>query len=341
MQAHTRARRYTTMRDVASLAGVSVKTVSRVLNGEPNVAAETVEKVERAATELSYQINLYAGALSRSGSQTRTVGLLLESVDNPFSGALYKGVEEVMRPAGIDILAASLSSVQGERAALTGFLRRRVDSMIVTTGVNDHRYLLREPFQGTPIVFVDRAPKLKTFDAVTSSNYDGAVVGARHLLERGHRRIAFVSGARSISTLEERYRGFAGELNAWGIDLPRDLLLEGSRDALEAEVAVHSLLNGTNPPTAIFAGQNLVTLGAIRALHKAGQQSRVALIGFDDMILFDLLRPAITVVAQDPLQLGLIAAQRVFARMRGEAVNPELIVVPTRLITRGSGEIPV
>lgn len=333
--------RFATMRDVAALAGVGVKTVSRVLNDEPNVSAATAERVNRAAAVLHYELNVYAGGLRRSGARTKTLGLMLESVDNPFSGAIHHGVETIVRPLGIAVLAASFEEdPDSERAIVTEFLRRRVDGLILTTASRHHGYLSGEVLRGTPIVFVDRPAAGIAFDSVVSSNYEGAVEATRHLLERGHRRLAYVGPDRQIATVRERHRGFVDELGRWGIPASQAILVEDVHEPEAARVAVRAVLEGPEPPTAVFAVQNLVALGVVRALHECGEQHRIAFVGFDDVTLLDLLDPGVTVVAQDPHRLGELAAERVLARMAGEPLELETITVPTTLIERGSGEIP-
>lgn len=335
------APRFVTMRDVASLAGVGVKTVSRALNGEPNVSPATAERVNRAAAALNYEINVYAGGLRRSGSRTKTLGLLLESVDNPFSGAVHRGVETIMRPHGIAVLAASYDEdPDSEQGIVTGFLQRRVDGLILMSASRTHGYLSDEVSRGTPIVFVDRPAVGIAFDSVVSSNYEGAVGATRHLLERGHRRLAYVGSDPRIATLGERRRGFADELDRWRVPARQATYVEDLHDPESARIAVRKLLEGPEAPTAIFAAQNLVALGSVRALHECGKQHKIAFVGFDDVTLLDLLNPGVTVVAQNPHRLGELAAERVLARMNGEVLEMETITVPTTLIERGSGEIP-
>lgn len=332
---------YATMRDVAALAGVGVKTVSRVLNGEPNVSDEMRRRVTEAAETLNYELNVYAGGLRRRGARTNAIGLMLESVDNAFSAAIHRGVETVMRRHSIIVLAQSFEEdPHRERTVVKEFLRRRVDGLILTTVSRDQAYLSVEAARGTSIVFVDRPAVSVAFDSVVSSNYDGAIAATRHLMQHGHRRLAYVGGDHEIWTLRERRRGFLDEAHRWG--LPENDVIcrtevpgeEGSRHA------VHEMLDGPNPPTAIFAAHNRVLVGALRALHERGAQHDVAFIGFDDVQLLDMLRPAVSVVAQDPHRLGELAAERLLARIANEPLALETLTVPTTLIERGSGEIP-
>ena len=332
----TRAR--ATIRDVAALAGVGIKTVSRVINDEANVSASTRERVQDAVVALNFKPHLGAGALRRSGHKTWTLGLLLDSVANPFSASINRAVEVVATARGTAVFAASSDDdLERERSLVEAFTRRRVDGLILTTISADHGYLVPEQEQGTPIVLVDRPPVGLQADAVLTDNHEAAVRATQHLLAAGHRRIAQLSDELTISTARERRDGYTAALSAVG---GHPVSVGGLRSEAEAEAAVRALLSSAEPPTALFTSQNLVTLGAVRALHGLGRQHDVALVGFDDLPLADLLRPGVTVVAQDPSQIGTLAAERVFRRLDGDDGPAQTLVVPARLLVRGSGEIP-
>ena len=333
--------RYATMRDVAAVAGVSVKTVSRVLNAEPNVSDELKDRVTRAAKALNYELNVYAGGLRRGGSRTNAIGLMLESVDDAFSAAIHRGVETVMRRHSIIVLAQSFEGdADRERTVVKEFLRRRVDGLILTTVSRDQAYLSAEAARGTSIVFVDRPAVSVAFDSVVSCNYDGAVAATRHLLEHGHRRLAYVGGDHEIWTLRERRRGYLAELDRWGVPRADAVALTGVQGEEGARRAAHEMLDSATPPTAIFAAHNRMVVGTLRALHERGVQHEVAMVGFDDVGLLDLLEPGVSVVAQDPHRLGELAAERLLARMAHTPLQLETLTVPTTLVERGSGEIP-
>ncbi len=329
-----------TIRDVAALAGVGIKTVSRVINNEANVSAPMRERVQHAVVALNFQPHEGAGALRRGDHRSRTLGLLLDAVDNPFSAAINRAVETVASRRGTAVFAASFDDdPDRERALVQAFTRRRVDGLILTTISGDHGYLQVEREQGTPIVFVDRPPVGLLADAVLTDNEDAAYTATTHLLEHGHRRIAHLADELSITTARDRQRGFRRAMAAAGPDV-QPVELHNLRSEAEAEDAVRQLLAQSEPPTAMFTSQNLLTLGAVRALHGLGRQHEVALVGFDDLLLADLLDPGVTVMAQDPTQIGTLAAERLFARMDHDAGPEETLVVPARLLVRGSGEIP-
>ena len=329
-----------TIRDVAALAGVGIKTVSRVINNEANVSPPTRERVRRAVMTLNFQPHLGAGALRRSDRKSYTLGLLLDSVDNPFSAAVNRAVEKIATARNTAVFAASSEDdPEHERALVAAFTRRRVDGLIVTMIGTDHSYLQAEQEQGTPIVFVDRPPLGVLADAVLTDNFNAAFVATQHLIRQGHRTIAHLGDELSIATARERRHGFREALKAAGLPASESQHTDNIRSASEAFSTVHRLMRSSAPPTALFTSQNLVTIGAIRALHQLGLQQRVAIVGFDDLVLADVLKPGITVIAQDPARIGAIAAERLFARLDGDTAAPQTVIVPSRLITRGSGEI--
>lgn len=329
-----------TMRQVAALAGVGMKTVSRVVNGEPGVAAATQERVTDAVRVLNYQHDIYAGSLRRADRRTLTLGLVVGSVANPFSGAVARAVEDRASRRGIAVLAVSLDDDPGrERALINDLLRRRVDAIITTTITANQSYLAPEIARGTPFVFVDREPVGVDADVVVSDNAFGAATATRHLLNGGHRRIAFLGDRSDIQTARERRRGFFDVLGEWGVPTSQVIAIGDLDDEARAQAAVNSLLDLAEPPTAIFSAQNLITVGTLRALHQRQLQSTIAHVGFDDLVLADVVEPAITVVAQDPTTIGTVAADRALARLDGDSEPFSTRVIPTRLLIRGSGEI--
>jgi LacI family transcriptional regulator len=323
-----------TMRDVAALAGVSLKTVSRVVNGETTVGPELAARVQRAADALDYRPNLTARSLRSSDGRTRTIGLVLENVANPFSSALHRGVEDVAGARGVAVFAGSVDEdPQRERALALALVARRVDGLIVVPAGDDQSYLANEQRAGLSLVFADRPPRLFRADTIMSDNAVGAETAVRHLVELGHTRIGFLGDLRQIASA-----GYSTALAASGIDVDEALVRFDLPNADAAEAAARSLLAGPKP-TALFAAQNLVTIGALRALRALGLSKRIALVGFDDFPLADMLEPAVTVVAQDPAAIGAKACEVLFQRMDGDDSPQRLHTIPTRLIVRGSGEI--
>jgi LacI family transcriptional regulator len=328
------------MRDVAALAKVSIKTVSRVVNGEAGVSPTLARRVAAASERLNYRHNLTASSLRRSDGRSATIGIVLEDVSNPFSSALHRSIEDVAVERGVLVLAGSSDEdEERERKLVSAFASRRVDGLIIQPSSQDHSYLLTERRAGTAIVFVDRPPAYLDADTVLTDNAAGVRRGIRHLVERGHRRIGYLGDLHTIVTAAERYRGYVEELAEQRIEADEQLVRLDLRGIEKAEAAATEMLGYAQPPTALFTGQNLITIGAFRALRRLGLHERVALIGFDDILLADLLVPGITVIAQDPVAIGRAAAQVLFRRLDGDRSPTQHHIILTRMITRGSGEI--
>ena len=329
-----------TMREVAALAGVSLKTVSRVVNREPGVSDDLVRRVQAAASELDYRHDLTASTLRRSDRKSATLGLLIEDVANPFFSSVHRGIEEVARERGVAVFAASVDGdADRERELVLAFSQRRVDAIIISPTVHEQVELAHEQRGGLAVVCVDREPRGIDADVVVTDNEAGAALATRHLIDHGHTRIAFIGDHGRISTAEHRYEGFVDAMRTAGIAIDPALVHRDADSDESASSIVHRLMALPNPPTAIFGAQNLITMGVARALHQLGLHHEVALIGFDDFSMADALEPAITVVAQDPLTIGRTAAELAFARIDDPDLPTAHVVVPSTLITRGSGEI--
>jgi LacI family transcriptional regulator len=328
------------MKDVASLAGVSLSTVSRVINGNDDVRADLATRVRDAVEVLGYRRDLMASTLRRTDRLSSTIGLVIEDVANPFFSAVHRGVEDVARMKGVLTFAGSSDEEPvRERELAEAFGARGVDGLIIVPCSSDQGYLARERESGTPLVFVDRPPRFLDADAVVADNAGGARAAVEHLLGAGHRRIGFFGDRPTVFTAVERRRGYREALALAGVPHDADLERHGLVDSDVAEAAVHEMLLAPEPPTALFTSQNLITIGALRALRRRAGQHRIAVVGFDDVMLADMVEPGITVVAQDPYTLGRRAAELLFERLNGFNGDSQLVVLPTELVARGSGEI--
>ena len=324
------------MKEVARVAGVSLATVSRAVNGADDVREGLAARVRDAVKLLGYRRDLTASTLRRADRHSASIGLIVEDVSNPFFSAVHRGVEDVARPHGVLTFVGSSDEMpERERELAEAFAARGVDGLVIVPCAGDQSYLLRDHEAGTALVFVDRPPRFMAGDAVVSDNAGGAQAAVEHLIAGGHRRIGFLGDRVGVFTATQRRAGYYEALARAGIPRTPELERMELADSARACEATLELLRAPDPPTALFAGQNLITIGAIRALRELGCQREVALAGFDDVVLGDLLEPGITVVAQDPHALGRAAGELLFAR-GGESRQ---VVVPTRLIARGSGEI--
>lgn len=329
-----------TMRDVAALAQVAIKTVSRVMNGEPSVAPHLAARVHEAAAKLGYRPNLTASSLRRGDRRTATIGLLLEDVANPFSAGVLRAVEDEARERGVQILIGSLDEdPRRERELAISLIDRGVDGLIIVPAAHDQSYLIAERKLGIRFVFVDRQPRLLDADAVVSDNKDGAIQAIGHLAAAGHRRIAYLGDSPEIMTAAQRFDGYQIAVERAGIAYREEIVRQGLRTIDAAIAATTDILSQPDPPTAIFASQNLVTIGVVKALRRLGSQRTIALVGFDDFPLADVIEPGVSVISQDVAALARLAAQLLFARLDGDDSPAKVHVVATELIARGSGEI--
>ncbi len=330
------------MRDVAALAGVSIKTVSRVVNGEPGVSVDLVERVEGAARRLDYHPDLTASNLRR-GRQAQTLGLMLEDVANPYSGAVHRAVDDAAIERGMAVLATSLDEDPvREREVARTMIQRRVDGLVIVPTGTDQSYLRPDMQAGLATVFVDRPPNFLDADTVLATNRAGAREAVEHLLGVGHQRIAFLGDLTDIATAVDRYKGYLDALQGAGIEVDERIVRTDLHTRDTAQRAAESLLRLPDGigPTALFASQNLITIGVIHALHLHDLQHLVALVGFDDIELAGMLDPGVTVVAQDPYAIGRAAAELLFARLDGYSGPSQHRTISTRLVIRGSGEDP-
>jgi LacI family transcriptional regulator len=329
------------MRDVAALAGVSLATVSRVVNGDLRVDAELARRVSHAVELLGYRHDLTASSLRRADRGSASIGLVVEDVANPFFAAVHRGIEDVARRHGMLVLTGSSDEhAPRERELTEALVARSVDGLIISPGPGDHSHLARERALGVAIVCVDRPARLFEADAVLSDNAGGARAAVDRLLALGHRRVAFIGDRPEVFTSQERLAGYRRALGDHG--LPEDPALVRATElrGTNGGAIARELLALADPPTAFFTAQNLITMAAVRALHELGVEHRTALIGFDDVELADVIAPAVTVVAQDPRAIGTRAAELLFERLAGHAGPAREVVLPVALIARGSGELP-
>jgi LacI family transcriptional regulator len=329
-----------TMKDVATLAGVSLATVSRVINADGSVRPDLADKVRDAVALLGYRRDLTATNLRRADRASATIGLVFDDVANPFHAALLRGVESVARTRGVlPLVGSSDEDPDRERELAEAFLSRRVDGLIVVPSGTDHSYLRTEIDAGVALVFVDRPPAFIDADCVLSDNAGGAFAATSHLLAAGHRRIGFLGDQQRIFTAVERLRGYREALAARGVAFDERLVRMELHDSASASAATAELLSGVDPPTALFSAQNLISIGTIQRLRQLDLHRRVALVGFDDLTLADAIDPGLTVVAQDANALGRMTAELLFERLDGRTGPSRRVELPTTVIERGTGEL--
>ena len=321
-----------TMRDVANSANVSLKTVSRVVNGESGVRPELVARVELAIDQLGFRRNEIASSLRRG--RAGAVGLVIEDLANPFYSAIAHAVEQYAHDRGHALLIGSCEEDPARERALVLRMLRSIDALLIVPAGDDHRYLMPEQQTGTPMVFIDRPPRGIDADSVLADNTGGARRGVAHLIAHGHRRIGFVGESAERYTAAQRLAGYHEALTDAGIGFDPALVGVSAGDP---EGAARALLAGDARPTALFCADNRHTVGALRAVRTSAQP--VALLGFDDFELAELLPVPVSVVRFDVNALGATAARLAYGRVDGERGVPAREVVPCELVARGSGEL--
>lgn len=324
-----------TLADVARLAGVSAKTVSRVMSDDAKVSPATRERVQLAAKRLRFRPNNLARSL-RHGGVSNTVAFVIGDLTNPFYFSAAAGIERELADRGLTMILASTDDSPGSEAVVVdAMLSQRVRALLIVPIASDQSYLEGERQLGTAVVCVDRPANNLLADSVVLENRKGTAEAVRALLALGHRRIAFVCSPAGLYTHQERLAGYREALREAGIeDSSRWERLE-EVDGLPTDESIRELLAMDDPPTAIITGNNRASAEAMRQLLT--HRRDVAFIGFDDFELADAL--GISVIAYDTVELGRQAARLALARLDDPTGPPRHIEIPTRLIKRGSGEI--
>lgn len=323
-----------TINDVARLAGVSIATVSRFQRGEKVRAAE---RIRAAIDELDYRPSLTARSL-RSGIK-HAVAVVVPDVTNPFFAAVVKGVESVSRDSPYNIFLYNTDESAQREDAVLADLVWQVDGIILAPSTEQVQTPVHAQRAGVPLVFIDRTlADGERFDSVLVDNYGGGRQAAEHLLELGHRRLAIIAGPLNTTPGRQRYEGFVDTVEAAGIDMEDEYRQVADFRESGGYQSALSLLGLTQPPTAIFSANNLMTIGALKALNDMGARvpEDLSLIGFDDLELAPLLRPALTVIERSDVQQGVLAMRLLLKRLEGNADPARTITLETRLVKRAS-----
>ncbi|MFF4753236.1 LacI family DNA-binding transcriptional regulator [Streptomyces sp. NPDC002514] len=325
-----------TMVDVAREAGVALRTVSRVVNNDPTVGPEYAAKVEAAITALNYRPDERARQL-RTGV-TGTIGAAVRRIAevNPELAA----IERTARDSGLTLLAASTDFDEArERDILISMCRQRLDGIIVEPFGENHAYLQPELDAGMPLVAMDRPMSGVSVDCVMSDNASGIGMAFHHLHQHGHRRIAYIGDSERVFSGYERAAAFRAALRAHGQPV-EGMVHPGEITAERVAAALDTALHGPDPATALVTGNMDTTLAVLRHLGPQAAAD-LAMVGFDEVPLADLLQPALTVIAQETAQIGHTAVELLRARIADPGRPVQTVIVPVTLKVRGSGEVRV
>ena len=335
----TKHKKHATLSEVAKKAGVGTTTASRVINGGQSVDPKTLARVLRAIESLGYMPNQAARILK--GDRTRTIGLVIPSIADPFFSSCAEAAQAIARENdSLLIVLTTQNDAKTETDAVHVLMRHRVDGFIIAPSDSEsaelERLLRRLP---VPVVAMERPVAGSFIPSVLADNFLGAQLATQHLIEHGYKRILCLTGETELYTIQQRIRGYREAMASAGLECFVDTFIQ---NAHSAEQVFDRLFRDSAPPEAIFTLKNSTTIDTFETLqkHKIDIPGTVALLGYDDFQLADTVRPSISVVQQPIDEIGHVAAQLLFEKLLGTAqtdpTHPQQVQLKTHLIRRRS-----
>ncbi len=326
-----------TIKDIAQEAGVSVTTVSRVLNNKPDVSDETKRKINKIIDELGYNPNSMARGLVLQ--KTFTIGLIIPDISNPFFPEIARGVEDAARKLGYSVLFYNTDNHhEEEKKAIDVLKGKQVDGLIVSLSI-DNSSKLKELYDNDfPVVQIDRKVSGTHYTSITIDNTLSSYKATSNLIEMGHRRIAHLAGDLGTQTAKERLVGYKNALVDHKIEINEDFILYGNYTKDPAHNEIRSLLKRKQRPTAIFAANDLMAVSIYKAIYECGLEipADISVIGHDNIELSSLVTPALSTMAQPKYKMGQLAAVFLIKDIEGKDYNHKDIVLDTKLVERES-----
>jgi len=327
------------IKEVARLAGVSITTVSRVINNKEPVKKETAEKVWEAVHLLNYQPNLLARSLRNQ--QSKLLGLLVPDIENPIFARLAKHLEEAASKKGYSLIFCNTNDdPEKERNYLEILVQRQVEG-IVFSRVSDERLFFKTPqLSRIPYIVLDRTLEIEEAPTIKLDNYAAGVLAASHLLNLGHKKFACLAGPLKIKICRERFYGFLDTLEKSGIGLREEFIEEGDFKIEEGKKAMNRILNSSplEQPTAVFSMNDLMAIGAIQAIKGRGLSvpGDVSVIGLDNIPLCDVVSPPLTTIAQPFDEMAKEGISLLLKLIEGKKIRKTTIVLQPELVIRNS-----
>ena len=325
-----------TIRDIKKQTGLSLATISKYLNGG-NVLPENKVKIEAAIKDLHYEVNEIARGLVTN--KTRTVGILVYSIESPFSGLILTHVGTALRKHGYGMLIADACNDEEIEAANVKYLiSKKVDGIIVIPVASKGDFLLPAKNAGIPIVLLDRSLTDAQYDCVRIDNRKSANYAMKELLNKNHKKIAVIASEKEY-TGRERYNGFMDAMRDAGLDVPKEYQVRGTHSIASGYNGMKQLLALKDKPTAVFMSNYEITLGATLAINELGYKSPddISLVGFDDQIIFHILKPQVYMIEQPLQEMGEKAVDMLMKRVTdGSLDNPVEIALATRMVQGNS-----
>ncbi|MGA2149210.1 MAG: LacI family DNA-binding transcriptional regulator [Bryobacteraceae bacterium] len=328
------------MKDVAGHAGVSMGTVSHVINGSAHVREPLRQRVLQTIRDLGYQPSQLARGLRRN--QSNIAGMIVPDITNPFFTAVVRGAEDIFYQNGLRLLLCNTDNDPAKELAYWHDLQSyRTAGLILIPSVNSQMGSVHFE-RSFPVVCLDRLPKGWERDSIAVDNTAGAEAATSHLLSLGHRRIGVITGDMKLANAVNRLEGFRAAMRRADIEVEPEYIQEGRFNRLSGYEKMGVLLRLQPRPTAVFASNDLIALGVLAALRENGLRcpEDISLVGFDDLEFSEFTLPALTTVSQPGYQMGTKGAALLLKRVNGAADPPQHIVLPTELHLRQSTARP-
>lgn len=326
-----------TMRNIAERAGVSIATVSAVINSSAYVRPELKNRVMKACKALNYYPNEIARSLKNK--KTKAIGVIIPDISNPFFTSLVRGIEDFATKNGFIVILCNTDENGDKEDIYLRILRsRNIDGIIMATANLSRKYTKNPLIESVPLVFVNRFPSEPNVDVVTVDNFKVGNDAVNYLLKLGHRRIGIIIGPQNVSTTEERLRGCKEALKKANIRISKTLLKEGNAILTGGYAKGMELLSLRTRPSAIFATNNLMTVGVMKAIREKGIlcPEDISLIGVDSFDWADLFNPRLTTVMQPTYEMGWKAAELLIRKIESENKEPQRIILEHKLMIRES-----
>jgi DNA-binding LacI/PurR family transcriptional regulator len=330
-----------TIKDVAQRAGVSLATVSRVLNGYPHVAPDVRARVLDAIEALNYRPSRVAQRLR--APQSRLIGIIFSDIKNPFYTLALSGIEQVLSEQGLSVLLGNSNSDQDREDNFIALMKAEDVAGLIIAPVKEDSALLADMAQEhLPVVVIDRNLSHMGLDTVLADNRTGAYQAIKYLIQLGHRHIAAVNGPQHLTSGRERYAGFLQAIDEAGLAADPSLIRFGDFQLESGYSLTQEILSQPQKPTALFVANNLMTIGALNAIHEMNYRipDDLSVIGFDDLPWAISLNPPLTTVSQPTFEIGVRAAELLLDHIAHPDRPAQTVILDTQLVVRASCSPP-
>lgn len=328
-----------TIKDVAEKAGVSYATVSRALNDHEEVNEDTKKRILKLAKEMGYQPNAIAQGLVKR--KTETIGLMIPDITNPFFPEVARGVEEAANEAGYTVfLLNSNWDQERELNNLDVLLQKQIDGLIISPSSENRKYLKNIVEKDLKIIFIGRTIRYQGSTSIIIDNVHGAWMAVQHLIDDGHKKIAFLGGDEELSISQERLKGYKNALKDYDIQVDKELIRTGNLKRKSGYLMMQELIKEERDFTAVFAENDLLALGAIQAIEESGRSipSDISVMGFDDIDFASLPEIQLSTVSQPKYEMGKMVFETLLGQIKGDTNANKKVLLEPELVIRGTCE---